>query len=351
MRSLLLLLLTLLLVAAPVHAWSTKEHILLTRLAAQRLLADPATPPAMKQWLTDHLPDAPGDEAQERTWFLDRHIGPFPRGADGLAFCATLPDMNGMTDRRPIAPYGVPESKLHFLDVELFNPNPARRTAAPDLSHKPALEDFPRELNDPRYKVSGFLPFRVEDCYNRLVKAIRDGRLDDRPGQYPRDDNAVRWAGYLAHYLEDNTQPLHATVDYKSRSYFHGAQDAPNIHAAMEYQMVDDPQQDYLSLRKEYWPLLMRAIHSAKDPATSRDPWTATIQVALYGYDALPLIGHAAVAATHEGHLDLPAFFHFRAEVDGRPMTVLELKARQQALAVLRVQEMWLRAWNQAAAK
>jgi hypothetical protein len=349
MRFLLLTLLSLLLAAAPARAWSTKEHILLTRLAAERLIANPATPPAMKKWLTQNLPDAPPDEAAQRQWFLTRHIGPFPRGADGLAFFATLPDLNGMTDHRPIAPYGVSESKLHFLDVEQFS---AGHTYADDLSHKPALADFPRDVRDPRYRLSGFLPFRVEESYNRLVAALRAGRLSYKPALYPLDDNAVRWAGCLAHYLEDNTQPQHATVDYKSRSYFHGAPDAPNVHAVMEYVLPDDADHDYMDLRKEYWPLLMAALADDKDPATSADPWTSTVQIALYSYDALPLIGQAAVAATHSdgSRLDIPTFFQFKGTVDGQPMTVMEMKARQQALAVHRVQQLWLKAWRQAAA-
>jgi hypothetical protein len=349
---LLLAFAAILMIAAPARAWSTKEHILLTRLAVQRLIADPATPPAMKKWLIQNTPNAPADLPALRQWFLTQYIGAFPPGADGLSFFATLPDLDGMSDHRPVAPYGVPESKLHFLDVELFNPDPADRNYAPDLSHKPQLQDFPKDVKDPRYKLSGFLPFRVEDSYNRLVSALRAGRLADKPAQYPHDDNAVRWAGCLAHYLEDGTQPQHATVDYKSRSYFHGAKDAPNVHAIMEYVMVDDPNHDYADLRKEYWPLLMAAIEKNDDPATSADPWTSTIQVALYGYDALPLIGQAAVAASQNqppGRLDILTFFHFRGTVDGQSMTVMQLKARQQALAVHRVQQFWLKAWRQAA--
>lgn len=333
------------------RAWSTKEHILLTRLAAQGLIADPATPPAMKDWLKRSIPDAPPDQAAEKHWFLTQHIGQFPRGTDGLAFWAVMPDLNGATDRRPIPPYGVRESKLHFLDVEQFNPNPADRTYAPDLSHKPALVDFPRDVKDPRYKLSGFLPFRVEDCRRRLVDALKSCRLEDRPGQYPHDDNAVRWAGFLAHYAQDNTQPQHATVDYKSLSYLSGLKDPPNIHLLMEYVMVDDNRDDYMPLRKEYWPLLLAAIAQAKDPSTSDDPWTSTIQVSLYSYDALPLIGQAAAATTRNQpprKIDVAGFFHFQGEVDGQPMTVMQMKARQQALAILRTQKLWLSAWNQA---
>ena len=41
----------LLLVTAPAFGWGTKEHVQLTRIAANRLIADPSTPPAMKKWL------------------------------------------------------------------------------------------------------------------------------------------------------------------------------------------------------------------------------------------------------------------------------------------------------------
>ena len=52
------------------------------------------------------------------------------------------------------------------------------------------------------------------------VAAIRAGRLEDKPGQYPRDEHAVKGAGLRAHYAEDNTQLQHATIDYKSAAYF-----------------------------------------------------------------------------------------------------------------------------------
>ena len=50
------------------------------------------------------------------------------------------------------------------------------------------------------------LPFRVENCYEMLVKVMREGKLLDTPGQLPRDEHATKWAGFLSHYLADNTQ-------------------------------------------------------------------------------------------------------------------------------------------------
>ena len=81
--------------------------------------------------------------------------------------------------------------------------------------------------------------------------------------------------------------------------------------------------------------------------------------MSLASYDALPLIGLAAMAATKQagtpGRPEGPAqpfdtnvFFHFKGSYAGREMTVMEMKARQQAWAVRRVERLWLQAWNEA---
>src|SRR5260370_19425772 len=121
-------------------AWSHKEHIQLTRLAAEGLIADPATPPEMKQWLKTASRGAMDMEAQKQ-YFLYQRIGAFPRGADGLSYWSTMPDLEkgGGGDRRGIEPFGLPEAQLHFVDLELLNPEPAARTYRHDLSHKPKL--------------------------------------------------------------------------------------------------------------------------------------------------------------------------------------------------------------------
>src|SRR6185503_14810491 len=137
-----------------------------------------------------------------------------------------------------------------------------------------------------------------------LVGQIRAGRLTDKAGQGgSRDEHATKWAGYLAHYLEDNTQPQHATIDYKSATYFAEKRKAPNVHAQVEYIMADDEFDDHMALREEYWPLLMKAIDAGAEPAKvdDNDPFRATLEVALSSYDALPLIGSAAMAAAQQG--------------------------------------------------
>ena len=204
------------------------------------------------------------------------------------------------------------------------------------------------------------LPFAVRDGYERMVKDIRTGRLLDEPGRYPREEHAVKWAGILAHYLEDNTQPQHATADYRAVSYFADKRLAPNVHPEVEYRMCDDDHEDFADLRREYLPLFRKALEDGKDPEVKdEDPWKSTIQVSIVSYGALPLIGEAAMAATAQAgtpqkpvgpaqRFDTSVFFHFKGHYLGQEMTVMQMKARQSAWAVHRVERLWLAAWREA---
>ena len=354
--------------AAPTaSAWSTKEHILLTRLAASRLLADPGTPKEMKAWLRDAAPNLPDDEGN-RAFLLHARVGIFPRNVDGIPYWAVIPDLEALINSaapgrgRVVEPFGVGERLLHFVDVELFMPDESRRRYAPDLSNKPKLADIPRDPADPRFQRAGMLPFRVEQCYEKLVEAVRAGRLNDKPGQFPRDEHAAKWAGYLAHYVQDNTQPHHATVDYKSASYFADPLSAPNVHADMEFRLVDDEFRDYPELRRAFWEALTHALDTTKDTVgTEGDLFRQTLEVSLASYDALPLIGQAAAAAygasaidggrPKPSEFDANTFFGFRGTYQGAELSLLELKARQMAWAVRRTEQLWLRAWREATAE
>jgi len=344
------------------HAWGTKEHLQLTRLAAERLIADSATPPDMKAWLKDAAPSLMDMEG-EKSWFMNERIGIVPRGADGIIFWAVMPDVTIFLEGREekkVAPFGVPERLLHYIDLELFLAGDAKREYRHDLSGKPKIEDVPHDMKDKRFAQAGMLPFRVEDCYGKLVDQIRAGRLTDKAGQGgSRDEHAAKWAGYLAHYLEDNTQPQHATIDYKSAAYFAEKRKAPNVHAQVEYVMADDEFDDHMALRQEYWPLLAKALDELQDPVQGDDLFRATLEVSLSSYDALPLIGQAAMAATKQAgtpekptgpasdRFDTETFFRFRGSFHGKEISVLEMKANQQAWAVKRVMRIWRRAWDE----
>jgi hypothetical protein len=170
----------------------------------------------------------------------------------------------------------------------------------------------------------------------------------------------MKWAGYLAHYAADNTQPQHATHDYKSAAYFADKRKAPNVHSEMEYRMADDDADDYADLRAEFWPLFERALAEMKDPVETADVFRATVEVSCLAYEALPLIGTAAMAAAKQGgtpekpvgpaaeKFDTRAFFRFKGPFQGGQMTVMEMKAHHTAWAVRRVERLWLQAWAEA---
>lgn len=369
---------------APVRAtgWSNKEHIQLTRLAAERLLADPATPAAMKAWLKRACPQTLTMD-QEREYLLTARVGVFPRGVDGLPYWATVPDMVAMTsgsgeNERKVEPFRVSERMLHYVDLEYFQAVTERQRYRHDLKNKPTpkeMEEFlelgllkkPGENDaDPlkptreeRWTKAGMLPFRIEQCYAQLVRTLRAKRLVDEPGKFPRDEHAARWAGYLAHYVQDNTQPHHATEDYKSRSYFADKRRAPNVHWDLEGRLLDDEDDDYPELRKEFWDALVRKLDEVEDADDLADLARASVRVSMTSYDALPLIGVAAMRAYGQrgrpdqpegaiGKFNADKFFHHKGKYQGQEMTLLELKAHQMAWAVKRVQRLWRRAWDEA---
>jgi len=351
-----------------VWAWGGKEHIQLTRLAIERIVADPKAPQGLKDWLKENTPDLMTFE-QERVWFMTAHIGGNQRDdLKGFSYWAIQPDVRAAEDSKAernheqpklVPPLNVAERYWHFIDMEYLNDDLEKRAYHHDLSTMPDIKKAPRDIKDPRYKESGVLPFAVEASYKELVQHLKDGKLNP-PADNPKDeDNALKWAAQLCHYLEDNTQPLHATQDYKCASYFENRLRAPNVHGQVEYAMNDDEKKDYPKLRDDYWAELTKDLRNDKDPVGTDDLWFNTLQVSQTNYKTIPLIGLAAMAATKEGgtpdhpqgrpqQFDTEAFFRFKSNVLGHETTYLEVKAHQQAWAVLRCEKILRKAWDEA---
>ena len=357
-------LLLAILIPSSAQAWSFKEHILVTRLAVQRLLADEQTPQEMKAWLQKNAPKT-GDEAAAKQLLIEQYIGPQPEGLIGLDYWTIFPDITRQVDgNKPVEPFGAPEALMHYLDLEFFVPGEGPKVYKHDLSNKPDLEDLPRDRRDPRLVQAGYLPWRVEQVYGKLVTAIRQGRLE--PTGVDDRDNALVLAGYLAHYLADNTQPQHATIDYRSAAYFSDARSAPNVHGMFEYGMVDWDKQAFPELREELWTKLNEQLDARPAIRQPLDPWRSTVRISAASYDALPLIGIAAQKAAGQAvmegdptrpegrpargndEFDVEAFFRTRGTVNGQEMTLLDLKARQLAIATLRIESMLRQAWMEA---
>lgn len=352
--------LLILLLVNQARAWSYKEHIQFTRIAIERILNDPNAPAGLKDWLKSTLtsvPDLPGEE----DYFLHTHIGLKPEGFTGILYWAYIPDVHALTDPQTlkIAPFDASEKYMHYIDLEIFQTGDAQRAYKHDLSSKPRIENIPHDSSDQRYVQAGYLPFRIEQCYHNLVEAIRQHHLTADSVANQEGKTAIYWAGYLAHYLGDTTQPQHGTIDYKSQSYFAAKLRGPNVHAEVEYRMADDEVNEFMDLRNEYWPLFAKQLNEFKDPVATKDPFRASLEVVLGSYAALPLIGLAAMHATKQAGtpdhpvgpnsaFDTEAFFRFKGNFRGREMTVMEMKAIQTAWAVNRIEHTFRQAWDDA---
>jgi hypothetical protein len=353
--------------SVPAFGWSHQQHILMVRLSAARLIADPATPPALAAFLKANLSaDDLTPAALERLAVTDV-VGDDPDGvAHGLDRWVTVPDQ---VRRKPegqvkLQPYDAIEDVMHNLGAESFNHGD--HLYHDDLSGKPDfVRDVPNDPHDPRYRRGGFVPLRAQECYANLVNAIK---LGDVPGQ-------LKWAGYLAHYLQDSTQPQHATVDTKSIAYLAGrvpgvpaAASRPangaiaagrlpkgmNPHTDMEYTLFASAAEPLGKWRRASWAELQSALAKPTPmanahplPAGADGVFQLDLMVLSDSYDALPLVGRAAAEAYRTGTFDPAAFYAHAGPVDGRETTVVQLMADRNAAAVRQVELLYRAAWGQ----
>lgn len=144
----------------PAHAWDSRTHELIARLAIDALPSSP-----LRQTFEANEPRIERD--------------------------AIAPDFD-LRQR-----YGHAEEIQHYIDLEDFGGDPFG-ALGPDLAAMRGKYGV-RKLDR-----SGTLPWRIEELANGAGKAWRD-----------RDcARAVELSGYLAHYAGDASQPLHSTRYY-----------------------------------------------------------------------------------------------------------------------------------------
>lgn len=363
---------------SPAHAWSHQGHILITRLAALRIIQDDKSPTELREFLQSQMKS---DLAACEKLATQAALGPNPAPDDltGLDGASTLPDriLATKAGQAKLEPYGLPEANMHYLDLEYFAPEIRYQ---PDLTSLPKLADFPHDVKDWRYQQAGFVPFRIEEFYKKLLERLGKGdKLE--PAETTHD------LGYLAHYLEDCHQPHHATIDYKSLSYLVGkvpatvgggvkeiktplteggtaisyrADKSINPHGDLEFQLFENAEEPRATFRKEYWNELTARIAShAKDaeyqwpeyktrPLQPYDPFTRALEILRHSYTYLPAIGKAAQAAYADGKFDPKAFFTSEDTIHGQSLTIIQIIAEQNARAVLEVEKTIRRAWDAA---
>jgi hypothetical protein len=367
------LLLTLLTVAAltalpsVTHAWAHTGHILISRMAALRIINDPVAPQGLKDFLKTNMKY---DLEACRKMAVEEYVGVkaenYLAGLDGAV---TLPDRIQHEDegKKNIEPYGAPEEKMHYTDLEWLGKDPAYK---PDLSNKVKLADVPRDVKDPRWKMAGFAPFRIEEHYKKLVAEFAKDKLDN--------DETLRVTGYLLHYIEDAHQPHHSTIDFKSFSYLAGKikevkeikkptadggtsvsyyvskenSKAFNPHGAMEFQLFENTQEPRKTLREQYWKEFTERIDKKSKIETERAYKFGTFEYAYSilsnSYDYLPAVGKATLAGYATGEFNPEKFFNSEDTVKGQKMTILQLIADRNATAVLEVEQTLRTAWADA---
>jgi hypothetical protein len=97
------------------------------------------------------------------------------------------------------------EDPNHFLDIDDLD-------AAPFANVPRTWEGMVAKYGIDRANKAGRLPWRGVEMYDRLVGHFRDIGRPNGPGYAA--DNARYIASVLSHYLEDASQPLHATGNY-----------------------------------------------------------------------------------------------------------------------------------------
>jgi hypothetical protein len=187
---------------------------------------------------------------------------------------------------------------------ELFHPTV--HTYQPDLSALPALQDVPRDAADPRWAKAAWCPSAWTDAVARMTEALARGDTV----------HAIEAAGELAHYAQDNTQPHHATVDFRGLS-ISGGRDRRATRRWNRWEASS-------GLSPERRAMVFDAFVAALDgpfPTVSDDAWRATVEVARESYRCLPTIGEEAVASTTDGVLDVERFYARPGpDVEGPPI-------------------------------
>jgi hypothetical protein len=112
----------------------------------------------------------------------------------------------------------------HYLDFERLPDG-----AWPDLRSQFLAEIGRRGLTVTQI---GTLPYAVREDVERLTLAFAEVR------RFPGDDvarqQALVWAGVLAHYAGDVEQPLHTTIDHDGRAKPDGSSPYTGIHARVD---------------------------------------------------------------------------------------------------------------------
>lgn len=95
------------------------------------------------------------------------------------------------------------EPPNHFVDLDAYGPPPF--DALPHDKNE-AIAKFGREM----VEKNGLLPWRLEEMYDKLVKAFADAKAERPFGR----ENIKFLSAVVAHYVSDAHVPFHAVLNY-----------------------------------------------------------------------------------------------------------------------------------------
>jgi len=175
-------LLTVLLLANSAWPWGNEGHMMINRVAAEKL---PSDVPAFLR-----------------------------NAAEQLAYLGPEPDR--WREKSELA-LKMSQEPDHFIDLELVE----GMTLPPDrYSYYRALES--KRLQSPSQAETllpekvGLQPYITMEILGRLIVAFREYRhaLRDHTNPEFAERDAIFYAGWLGHYVADGANPLHTTVNY-----------------------------------------------------------------------------------------------------------------------------------------
>jgi len=197
-------LLLVLLLTNPAWPWGNEGHMMINRVAAEKL---PAEVPAFLR------------NAEEQ-----------------LAYLGPEPDR--WRERSELA-LKLSQDPDHFIDLELVE---GMTLPADRYSFYRALEakrkQTPSQAETFLPEKVGLQPYITMEVFERLVVAFREYRhaLRDHTSTELAERNAIFYAGWLGHYVADGANPLHTTVNYNgwTTANPNGYTTAKTIHWQME---------------------------------------------------------------------------------------------------------------------
>jgi len=176
-----------------------RQHVLLGGwLAAAMLLTAPA---ALAWWPAGH-----GIIARAAVLSLPAEVPAFFRaGGDAVAHTSYDPDV---AKNRAAPLLSDAEGPEHYLDWELLQGKPLPAKRSEFLALCAQLKVQPEDV--------GYLPYSTAEWTERLAVAFAEHR------RWPENpfirSKCLVYAGFLAHYAGDMTQPLHTTIHFDGRA-------------------------------------------------------------------------------------------------------------------------------------